>query len=43
MLRLIIYLRVKYSTKFMLNTDIVAHSALILAYKYTTLIGDDII
>ena len=41
MLRLTIYLRVKYSAKFMLNAEIVAHSALVLTYKYTTPIKDN--
>jgi hypothetical protein len=43
MLRLTIYLRVEYSTKFILNAEIVVYSALVLAYKYTTPIRDNII
>jgi len=43
MLCLTIYLRVEYSAKFILNAEIVAYGALVLAYKYTTPIKDDII
>ena len=43
MLRLTIYLQVKYNTKFILNVEIVIYSALVLAYKYTTPIRDNII
>jgi len=43
MLYLTIYLRVKYSAKFTLNAEIVAYSALVLAYKYTTPIKNNII
>ena len=43
MLCLTIYLRVKYGAKFILNAEIVVYSALVLAYKYTTPIRDDII
>ena len=40
---LTIYLRVKYNAKFTLNAEIVAYNALVLAYKYTTPIRDNII
>ena len=43
MLRLTIYLRVECGTKFTLNAEMVAYSALVLAYKYTTPIRDNII
>ena len=43
MLCLTIYLRIEYSTKFTLNAEIVAYSAPVLAYKYTTPIRDNII
>ena len=42
-LRLTIYLRVEYGAKFILNAEIVVYSALVLAYKYTTPIRDNII
>ena len=42
-LYLTIYLQVKYSIKFILNAEMVAYSALLLAYKYTTPIKDNII
>jgi len=43
MLYLTIYLQVEYSAKFMLNVEMIVYSALLLAYKYTTPIRDDII
>ena len=42
-LYLTIYLQVEYSTKFTLNAEMVVYSALVLAYKYTTPIRDNII
>ena len=42
-LYLTIYLRVEYSTKFTLNAERVAYSALVLACKYTAPIRDNII
>ena len=42
-LRLTIYLQVECGAEFMLNVEMVAYGALVLAYKYTTPIGDDII
>ena len=42
-LRLTIYLQVEYGAKFTLNVEIVAYSAPVLAYKYTTPIRDNII
>ena len=41
--RLTIYLRVEYDTKLTQNAEVVAYSALVLAYKYATPIRDDII
>jgi len=43
MLCLIIYLWVKYNIKFILNAKIVVYSTLVLAYKYTTPIKNNII
>jgi len=43
MLYLSIYLQVKYNIKFILNAEIVIYNALVLAYKYTTPIKDNII
>ena len=42
-LHLTIYLQVKYSIKFTLNAEMVVYSTLVLTYKYTTLIRDNII
>jgi hypothetical protein len=38
MLRLTIYLRVKYSTKFILNMEIVVYRTLVLAYNILPLL-----